>query len=72
MRRLLPDPAETTVKTETDRLDFVSQPHPDRPYTFTNFALTLDGRATIDGRSGPIGSDTDTEMLVGLRTPSTR
>lgn len=34
----------------------------------TNFALTLDGRATIDGRSGAIGSETDTSMLVGLRT----
>ena len=33
----------------------------------TNFAITLDGRATIHGRSGAIGSDTDTAMLVGLR-----
>ena len=33
----------------------------------TNFAH-LDGRATISGRSGPIGSKTDTAMLVGLRT----
>lgn len=33
-----------------------------------NFVATLDGRATIEGRSGPIGSDTDTEMLAGLRT----
>ena len=34
----------------------------------TNFAITLDGRATLHGRSGAIGSDADTEMLVGLRT----
>ena len=34
----------------------------------TNFALTLDGHATMAGRSGPIGSDSDTAMLVGLRT----
>jgi riboflavin-specific deaminase-like protein len=33
-----------------------------------NFAATLDGRATIEGRSGPIGSATDTAMLLGLRT----
>jgi riboflavin biosynthesis pyrimidine reductase len=32
-----------------------------------NFAATVDGRATIDGVSGPIGSAADTEMLVGLR-----
>ena len=33
-----------------------------------NFAATVDGRATIGGVSGPIGSDADTAMLVGLRT----
>ena len=42
--------------------------HDDRPYTYTNFAVTVDGHATIEGRSGAIGSDTDTAMLVGLRT----
>jgi riboflavin-specific deaminase-like protein len=68
MRRLLPDVAETTVADEVARLDLVSLAHDDRPYTITNFALTLDGRATIAGRSGPIGSDADTAMLVGLRT----
>jgi riboflavin-specific deaminase-like protein len=34
----------------------------------TNFAATIDGRATIGGVSGPIGSSADTEMLAGLRT----
>ena len=33
-----------------------------------NFAATVDGRATIGGVSGPIGSETDTAMLAGLRT----
>lgn len=33
-----------------------------------NFVATVDGRATIEGRSGPIGSEADTAMLVGLRT----
>jgi riboflavin-specific deaminase-like protein len=46
----------------------VSLAHADRPYTITNFALTLDGHATIGGRSGSIGTETDTAMLVGLRT----
>lgn len=49
-------------------LDLVARSHDDRPYVVTNFALTLDGRATLNGRSGPIGSETDTAMLVGLRT----
>jgi riboflavin-specific deaminase-like protein len=68
MRRLLPDPAETTVADQVASLDLVSLAHERRPYLITNFALTLDGHATIAGRSGPIGSRSDTEMLVGLRT----
>ena len=68
MKRLLPDPGETTVADQMAALDLAAGAPADRPYTITNFALTLDGRATIAGRSGSIGSDTDTAMLVGLRT----
>jgi riboflavin-specific deaminase-like protein len=51
-----------------DGLDLTSLAHDHRPYVITNFVVTLDGRATLRGHSGPIGSDTDTAMLVGLRT----
>jgi riboflavin-specific deaminase-like protein len=68
MRRLLPDLAETTVAEQVAELDLVSLARDDRPYVITNFALTLDGHATISGRSGEIGSSADTAMLVGLRT----
>ncbi len=69
MRRLLPDPASaTTVAEQTEGLDFTALAHEGRPYVLTNFALALDGRATVGGRSGAIGSDTDTAMLVALRT----
>jgi riboflavin biosynthesis pyrimidine reductase len=33
-----------------------------------NFAVTADGRAAIEGRSGPIGGRADTELLQRLRT----
>jgi len=68
LRRLLPNPAEVDPAEQIRSLDLVALAHDDRPYTVTNFALTVDGRATIDGRSGPIGSETDTTVLVGLRT----
>jgi riboflavin-specific deaminase-like protein len=68
MRRLFPDPGETSVEQQLDGYRPWQQPGEDRPRVAMNFAATLDGRATIDGRSGPIGSDTDTAMLVGLRT----
>jgi riboflavin-specific deaminase-like protein len=67
MRRLIPDEAEITVADQVRGLDLVSLAHDDRPYVITNFVLTLDGRATLGGRSGPLGSDADTAMLVALR-----
>ena len=68
LRRLLPELAETTVAAQLAELDYKPLAFPDRPYVLLNFATTLDGRATISGRSGPIGSRADTEMLQRLRT----
>src|SRR3954452_19554130 len=68
MQRLLPDPGETTVEQQLDSYRPWEHPHAERPFVATNFAATVDGRATIGGVSGPIGSSTDTAMLVGLRT----
>ena len=68
VRRLLPDEADTTVAEQLAGLDLNELAHSDRPYLILNFATTLDGRAAISGRSGAIGSDTDTEMLQRLRT----
>src|ERR687898_1136020 len=68
VRRLLPDPAETTVAEQLASLDLKPLAPPHRPYLLLNFVTTLDGRATISGRSGPIGSRADMEMLQRLRT----
>ena len=68
MQRLFPDPAPTTAADQLRGLDLVALAGKQRPYVITNFVLTLDGQATIAGRSGPIGSEADTAMLVALRT----
>src|ERR1700679_1575204 len=68
MRRLLPDPGPTTVEQQLDAYRPWENPPEERPFVAMNFAATVDGRATIAGVSGPIGSDTDTAMLAGLRT----
>jgi riboflavin-specific deaminase-like protein len=68
VRRLTPDPAPTSVDEQLDAYRPWEEPHEDRPFVAVNFAATVDGRATIGGVSGPIGSATDTAMLVGLRT----
>jgi riboflavin biosynthesis pyrimidine reductase len=67
VERFVPDPGATTVAEQLDGYSPWEDAPADRPRLALNFATTLDGRASIDGRSGPIGSDTDTAMLVGLR-----
>lgn len=68
MRRLLPDPGPTTVAAQLEAYRPWEEAPEDRPLVAMNFVATLDGRATIEGRSGPIGSAADTAMLSGLRT----
>lgn len=67
MRRLLPDPGPTTIEEQLDAYEPWEEEREGRPFVAMNFALTVDGRATIGGVSGPIGSQTDTAMLAGLR-----
>jgi riboflavin-specific deaminase-like protein len=68
VRRLLPDVGETTVAEQLAGLDLKPLAPPTRPYLILNFVTTLDGRAAIDGRSGPIGDAVDSELLQRLRT----
>lgn len=67
MERLFPDPGPTSVTDQLATYCPWEEPPATRPHVALNFAGTLDGRASIDGRSGPIGSATDTAMLGGLR-----
>jgi len=67
VRRLVPDPEPISVPELLDAYRPWDDPPADRPHVALNFAGTLDGRAAIDGRSGAIGDDADTAMLVGLR-----
>jgi riboflavin biosynthesis pyrimidine reductase len=67
VRRLHPDPGSTTIEEQLSGYEPRELAGEGRPHVAMNFAATVDGRATIDGVSGPIGSETDTAMLVGLR-----
>lgn len=44
-----------------------TSPHADRPFLYLNMVASVDGRATIDGRSQQLGSATDTLLLTELR-----
>jgi 5-amino-6-(5-phosphoribosylamino)uracil reductase len=67
-RRLLPDAAcEIDADALLDEL-FAGLRAPERnPYTLVNFVASVDGRATIDGRSGGLGDDGDHALFHGLR-----
>jgi riboflavin-specific deaminase-like protein len=67
VRRLLPDPGPTSVDQQLETYRPWEQQRGERPLVAMNFAATVDGRATIGGVSGPIGSSADTAMLAGLR-----
>jgi riboflavin-specific deaminase-like protein len=45
----------------------VDRAPPGRPYLGVNMVATADGKATIDGRSGPIGNQADRELFHELR-----
>ena len=68
MRQLLPEPGTTSVAERYTRLELGDLAHDDRPYVISNFAVTVDGRATIKGRAGAIGTSTDQDVLHTLRT----
>jgi len=66
--RLHPAPATVDGAELLGDLRLGQRAHRERPWVITNFATTADGRATIDGRSGPIGDDGDMEIFRRLRT----
>jgi riboflavin-specific deaminase-like protein len=71
LRRLLPRGAPATVEGLVDELDLAARPavgSPPRPYLVLNMISTVDGRATLGGRSGAIGGPADKELFHGLRT----
>jgi riboflavin-specific deaminase-like protein len=72
-RRLLPAGADADAREIAAGLDFAQRAQERaadrraRPYLVLNMASTLDGRATLDGRSGPIGNRADRELFHALR-----
>jgi riboflavin-specific deaminase-like protein len=68
-RRLLGDaPDDATAAELVEALSFGSSAPPDRPYLVVNMVATLDGRAAIDGRAGPIGNEADRQLFHHLRS----
>jgi riboflavin-specific deaminase-like protein len=71
LRRLLPPGGAVDVARFVDELDLAERAAAaprSRPYLALNMISSADGRATLGGRSGPLGGRADSELLHGLRT----
>jgi riboflavin biosynthesis pyrimidine reductase len=71
IRRLLPpgQPASATEIVEALGLWDRPAAPAERPYVLSNMVSTVDGRATIAGRSGPLAGPADRELFHALRAP---
>ncbi|MGI8902503.1 MAG: dihydrofolate reductase family protein [Solirubrobacteraceae bacterium] len=65
--RLLPESGIVELGELLDSLRPAESAGTERPYTIVNFVASVDGRASIGGRSGPLGDDGDHAMFHGLR-----
>ncbi|HEV3072559.1 MAG TPA: dihydrofolate reductase family protein [Solirubrobacteraceae bacterium] len=69
IKRLLPPAPPATAQEIVESFGLLTaEPPPVRPRVLLNMVSTLDGRATIGGRSGRIGAGADRELFHALRT----
>lgn len=69
MERLFPAPAELShAQLEQEmRTSPASRPRGDEPWVSFNFVSSIDGAASVDGRSGQLGNATDQRLFMLLR-----
>ena len=68
LRRLLPGAGSLTADELVLELDFASCAPVERPYVALNMVATVDGRASVAGRTAPISSVADRQLFHALRT----
>lgn len=66
-RRLLPPPPLEGLTAADVAAEVPQPPSGDRPFVLLNMIATADGRATIAGRTAPIGNRADYELFHALR-----
>jgi riboflavin biosynthesis pyrimidine reductase len=67
LRRLLPEPGELETDELPGLLALGEHAPAQRPYVVANMVASVDGRATLDGRSGSMGGRADRAMFHALR-----
>ena len=70
LRRLLPPGSTASAAQIVEELGLWARPLPvaARPRVLLNMVSTVDGRATVGGRSGPLSDRADRELFHSLRT----
>lgn len=68
MRRLLPEPGPTSIDQELAGFRPFEDPLEARPFVAVNMVTSLDGRASLNGRTVELGKECDIELLLKLRT----
>jgi riboflavin biosynthesis pyrimidine reductase len=65
--QLLPASGEVDIEAYVGSFDLRGRAPDGRPYTVANFISSLDGRASVAGRSGALGDDGDKAVFRALR-----
>jgi riboflavin-specific deaminase-like protein len=68
LRALLPEPGSLTADEAVATLHYAAHAPRDRPFVAVNMVATVDGRASVAGRTAPISSLADRQLFHALRT----
>jgi riboflavin-specific deaminase-like protein len=68
LERIYPDPARLTPDEVMSGLKLGDSAPAERPYLVLNMVASTDGKAAVEGRSGPLGDETDRQLFLHLRT----
>lgn len=69
-RRLYPEPGTVVIEDHVNGLELGRLASAQRAFTVANFVSSLDGRASVQGRSGGLGDDGDKALFRALRRAS--
>jgi riboflavin biosynthesis pyrimidine reductase len=68
LEQLYPQRRELPVADAYGDLGLSERAPADRPYVIANMIASVDGRATLQGRSGSLASEADKQIFLDLRT----
>lgn len=68
MEELYPERRQIEPSEAYANLNLSELAPPDRPYVIANMIVSVDGRATLAGRSGGLGNEADRTVFLDLRT----